>query len=428
MASQSASVPIRWRRVIGFILLAALFAEGAARLAIYVWAGQPYGSLAVNVWSPYGLVRNNPKLTSPGFVINKSGFRDVREYSQRKAPGTLRVIMLGGSTLYSGLQAAVFDVIGTTQRVDSRSTIAQFLHARLAADPELAGLNIEVINAAVNYNTIVEVSTAYLAEYAYWNPDFVVVAGSANNFGRAPPKDSVRQRKWVITGWHNWRNEFERMVNGNNLLSTMDNGLRALADHSAAAALGLKMMSKAVDTALGRSATLASRLEFQRQSPREMTPADWPEYDQYVDEYLGYASAMVALARHHHQQIAFFWEHFLAHVGDVKPLTPDEQKLFKANFGPSSRLDAVFTYHARDLVADFCAKHAVPFLDPIERLKIHSGSVFIDYLHYTVDGNRFMADFIYDQLRDAFHSRAEHLRAAGNKQTVGALAARPSPA
>ncbi len=428
MVPQSASVPIRWHRVIGLILLAALFAEGAARMAIYVWAGQSYRSLAVNVWSPYGLVRNNPKLTSPGFVINKNGFRDMRDYSQRKAPRTLRVIMLGGSTLYSGLQAAVFDVIGTTQRVDSGSTMAQFLHDRLAADPEFAGLNIEVINAAVNFNTIVEVGTAYLAEYAHWNADFVIIAGSANNFSRAMPKGSVQRRDWGIMTWHPWRREFERIVNGNDLLSAIDGGWRALGDHSAAAALGAKLVSKAVDAGFGRQAALARRLGIQPQSTGTMTPADWDEYDKYVDEYLGYASAMIAAAQYRHQRIAFFWEHLLAHIGDVKPLTPDERKLFKANFGPSSQLDAAFTYRARDLVADFCVRNEVPFLDPIERLKSHPGSIFIDYLHYTADGNRFMADFIYDQLHDAFHKRAQQLRATGSDKAVGALATRPYPA
>jgi hypothetical protein len=411
MSSQSSSATVRWRRVLGFLVLAALFTEGGARLAIYAWSGQSYRSLSPYVWSPYGLVRNNPKLTSPEFVINKNGFRDVRDYTQSKPPRTLRVILLGGSTLYSGLQASVFDVIPTTRRVDSRSTIAQFLRDRLAADPAFAGVQIEVINAAVNFNTIVEVSTAYLAEYAHWDADFIIVAGSSNNFSRAMPEGSVRRRDWTIMAPHAWRGEFERIVNGNDLLSTVDNGLRALGDHSAAVAGSAKLLSRAIDAAVGRSAALAGRLGLLPASTKGITLANWGEYDQYVDEYLGYASAMVALAHYRHQEIAFFWEHLLAHVGSIKPLTQDEQTLFNANFGPWSAQDAAFTYHARDRVADFCARNGVPFLDPIERLKRHSGQVFIDYLHYTAEGNRFMSEFIYDQLREAFRLRAEQLRA-----------------
>ena len=416
MTSPSPSTTIRWHRVIGVIVLAALFAEGAARLAVYVWSGKSYRSLSPYVWSPYGLVRNNPRLTSPAFAIDKDGFHDVRNFSQRKPANTLRVILLGGSTLASGLQGNVWDVIPSTERVDSRSTIAQFLRDRLVADPALAGVDIEVINAAVNFNRIVEVSSAYLAEYVHWNPDFVIVAGNSNNFSTVMPRNSVRRRDFGIMTMHAWRGEFERIVNRNDLLSTFDNGMRALKDHSAAAGLGVKLLSKAIDTAFGRSAALAQRLEFAHQSTKAITPADWVEYDQYVDEYLGYARAMVALARHHRQDISFFWEHFLAHIGKMKPLTENEKKLFEANLGTSPELDAAFTLHARDRVADFCIRNGVPFLDPIEGLKAHSGSVFIDYLHYTAEGNRFMAEFIYDQLRDAFHRRAAQLRAAGESR------------
>jgi hypothetical protein len=407
---------VRWHRIAGAIVLTFLILEGFSQMAILAWSGQRYRSLSPYVWSPYGLVRNNPKLTSPAFTINRNGFRDERDYTQPKPPKTLRVLMLGGSTLYSGLQASVVDVIPETQRVDSRSTMAQFLRDRLAADPEMAGVPVEVLNASVNYNTIVEVSTAYLAEYAYWNPDFVIVAGSANNFSRAMRAGAVQRRDYGIMSAHLWRSEFDRM-NRNDLMSASDGVIRSLADRSAAVALGAKFSSKAIDAAVSRSSVWSRSLPAA--TPTQPAPAptrgvalaDWDEFDRYVNEYLGYASAMTAMARRHDQQMAFFWEHLLAHVGEAKPLTPDERRLFAANVHPGSRKDAEYTYHARDRVAEFCGANGIAFLDPIERLKVHPGSVFIDYLHYTADGNRFMADFIYDQLRDAFHRRADELRA-----------------
>jgi hypothetical protein len=39
--------------------------------------------------------------------------------------------------------------------------------------------------------------------------------------------------------------------------------------------------------------------------------------------------------------------------------------------------------------------------------------VYIDYIHYTREGNRFMAKFMYDSLRDAIHERAARLRSEG---------------
>lgn len=412
MDAPSPVVEIRWSRIAAVLLVALLLLEGMGQVAIYAWSGKRYQSLFPYVWSPYGLVRNNPRLTSPAFAINGNGFREMRDYTQRKPPRTLRVLMLGGSTLYAGLQAAVVNVIPDTVRVDSHSTMSQFLRDKMAADPELAGVDIEVINAAVNFNTIVEVSSAYLAEYAHWDPDFVIVAGSANNFSRAMPSGAMERRDYGILGAHNWRGEFDRLANGNNLLSSVDNTVRALSDHSAAAAIGVKLVSKVVDAAIARVGAVRDRVAPAGPPPPARALADWREFDEYIAEYLGYAAAMTAVAQHHGQQIAFFWEHLLAHVGDSKPLTPDEQKLFAANVSPRSKDDARYTYYAREKVDAFCAARGAVFLDPIERLKRHPGSVFIDYLHYTAEGNRFMSEFIYDEMREAFRQRAAELEAA----------------
>ena len=92
-------------------------------------------------------------------------------------------------------------------------TIAQYLQQRLSDDPALAGLKVEVINAAVNFNRIVEVSAAYIAEWVFWNPDLVLVFGSANNVGgRLPPKDLIQERVFNIQSSHPWLVEHERTV------------------------------------------------------------------------------------------------------------------------------------------------------------------------------------------------------------------------
>lgn len=44
--------------------------------------------------------------------------------------------------------------------------------------------------------------------------------------------------------------------------------------------------------------------------------------------------------------------------------------------------------------------------------------MFIDYLHYTREGNAFMARFMYEQMKDVFRQRAERIR----RQTGGAEA------
>jgi len=117
----------------------------------------------------------------------------------------------------------------------------------------------------------------------------------------------------------------------------------------------VKLLSKAIDTAFGRSAALAQRLEFAHQSTKAITPADWVEYDQYVDEYLGYGKGQWWLWHATTVRTSLSSGNiFLAHIGKMKPLTENEKKLFEANLGTSPELDAAFTLHARDRVADFC--------------------------------------------------------------------------
>lgn len=44
-------------------------------------------------------------------------------------------------------------------------------------------------------------------------------------------------------------------------------------------------------------------------------------------------------------------------------------------------------------------------VDPTEALKTHGETVFIDYAHYTPDGNRFIAGVVYNKLRPVLLAR-----------------------
>src|SRR5204862_2439413 len=139
--------------------------------------------------------------------------------------------MLGGSTLYSGITSTH---ISGAERVDSDATIAQFLEQELRQDPALSGLNVEVINAAVNFNRIVEVSGGYLAEYVHWQPDVVIVFGSANNFRFAPRRGEIRAHRFGIQEPHPWALEFERQANETSLAALLERAMRTAANGSAA--------------------------------------------------------------------------------------------------------------------------------------------------------------------------------------------------
>jgi hypothetical protein len=404
MPADAQAQTIRWGRIAGMLVVLLIIVELAAQAYVYAWAGERFRSFHKQTWSPYGLVRNNPDLTLPGFHHNRNGFRNLKDFTPQKPANTLRVLMLGGSTLYSGIASTHIE---GAERVDSDATAAQFLEQELRNDPNLAGINIEVINAAVNFNRIVEISGGYLAEYAHWQPDVVIVFGSANNFNVSmPERGEVYRREYGVQPDHAWKQEFDRTANRKTFLATAEHLLLFVEDHLACVALAKKGMTSALDDAFA----LSERRSFVRPPKTSKTYADRQECDAYINEYLSYADALVASAKRQDQDVAFFWEYFLRHLGDIRPFSDKERAVYnKIHQGPNQE-EIAFNFYARDRLDEFCRHNGVTFLNPLDVLKTHQGTIFIDYLHYTREGNQAMAQFIYQQMKETFHRRAARVR------------------
>jgi lysophospholipase L1-like esterase len=314
------------------------------------------------------------------------------------------VILLGGSVLYAGLSNLYLREEG---RVGSDATIAQYLQRIIAADPAMNGVRVEVINAAVNYNRIVETSAAYLAEYAYWDPDLVLVFGSANNFMGMPTSEEIRSNKHNIQGDHPWKKEFERQVNQRNFASLAENAVLMAGDNMASVAMMHKLLGKLVDSALA----LANRHSMLTPSRAQASsPATIQDEERYFAAYAAYADAMVAAARRHGQDIAFFWEYWLGDMGGVKPLSERERWLYEqVRRGPEQ---TAYTTRMRDRWVRNFEEEGVPYVDPIDVLRASDQTLFIDYLHYTRRGNDVMARATYDSLRPLIEARIRTSRMA----------------
>ena len=389
---------LRWGRIFATLAVLALVAELVSQGLIYVYAGKPFHSLSLYRWSAYGLVRNNPALTSPGFEIEGNGFRSVKAFTKEKPPGTVRVILLGGSVLYSGLAGARLEQYG---RVSSAETIAPYLEAMLAADPRFAGRKVEVINTAVNFNRIVEVASAYLEEYLYWQPDLVVVFGSINNFYWYRHAGDVAAGHTPLQLRHPFRLEFERQVNEHSLAAFIERAWRTGAEHSAALALASKACVALADHLVQWAQRLAAPV--MKQGPAEPGPETAEEGRAYFQFYASYADAMIAAARRAGQDIAFVWEPALGNLGGLKPLSDGEREILKSIYSSPDRT-AQFEASRKAFHTLFDTA-GVPVIDPTEALRTTPETVFIDYVHYTPDGNRFVASLIYKQLSEGLAAR-----------------------
>jgi hypothetical protein len=302
-------------------------------------------------------------------------------------------MLLGGSVLYSGIVPAAAR-LSQYGRVRSDQTISTYLEERMRQDPAFAGVKIEVINAAVNFNRIVEVATAYLAEYLQWQPDFVIVFGSVNNFGPTRQHGDVAAARTPLQGQHNWEPDFQRLVNNRGLASTIERVWRDGAEHSAALALAYKFAFIVADKIVGVAGQLSFAKHF---SEAPNGPETGSELQPYFRIYASYADAMIAAAHRLGQGIAFAWEPELGDLGGVKPLSAEEQTIFPLLRRDS---DAVAQVEAsRQLFRRHFAEMGAQVVDPTDALRAHHETVFIDYAHYTPIGNRVIANIAYDQLK-----------------------------
>lgn len=389
----------RLGRVIAALIAALLLIELGARVIVFNFAGEGFRSLALYRWSAYGLVRNNPELTSPSFKINKAGLRSMREFSREKPPGTFRVLLLGGSVLYAGIGgAARLEAHG---RVRSDQTIADYLQHELGKDPAFAGRKVEVINGAVNFNRIVESSAGYLADYIHWAPDYVVVFGSVNNFSQTRHAGEFARGRTALQWQHPWHGEFQRLVNNHGFAAMIERFWRTGGEHSAALALATKVFSQAADRLVG----LSSRSALAGAPSLPVRPLESEvERRQYFNLFATYADALVAAAGRQDTGIAFAWEPMLSDLGGIKPLSPEERTIYPI---VKRAPEAVAQYDAsRRLFVDYFTARRVPVFDPTDDLRRQPETVFIDYGHYTAGGNRWVAQRLYAHIGDDIRARA----------------------
>lgn len=404
MADSEIRPLLRWPRILAVILAFFLLVEACAQMFFVIWSGKPFNSVFLYQWSPYGLVRNNPNLTG-NFEISRDGFRETRSYEVVKPSNTFRIILVGDSVLYSGKSPV--NSIGDF--VPSDRTISQYLVRKLNRDPAFAGINIEVINAGVNYNSMRETSASFLSDYMQWDPDMVVVFSTANDFASQPRAGQLAARQLTLQGPHAWHGEFNRLVNERSISGTIERVFRQAADGSAAVAI----IHKGLTRSLVENDPVRYLPQFNAKTALAdmRPPATLEEEDRYFNIYAGFAMAIIGPAKQLDQDVAFFWEYHLGDVDGVKPLSAAERTIF-----PAVKRDGntrAYDLRMHDRWSRFLASRNVAAIDPIDALKQARQTVYIDYLHYTAEGNALMADVAHAQLRNRLLERVRRRQAAG---------------
>ena len=183
----------RWAFRLATLGLAMVVGLGVAEGLL--WALAPVGGQAYMEWIPDGHVRGRgrPRQTFDSHTgcdarINRLGFRGP-DYEWAPAPGTLRVLTLGGSSTFG------------VETVEEGSTWPAQLEARLAASLEAP---VEVVNLALPGFTSFDSKINYLYLGRAYHPHVVVCYHTWNDIkrfrllGRSPflPAGTVRDKPW----------------------------------------------------------------------------------------------------------------------------------------------------------------------------------------------------------------------------------------
>lgn len=386
--------PVRWSRMALALLLLLGAMEGVCRVGIQRWLGRPFGTFDAYAFSGYGVYRQNPHYTHPEFVHNSVGFRNEEEFAIEKPPGRFRVMAIGASVLYSG-SASTHQ--GISPRVRTSETITAYLEPHLRQMPELAGYEVEVINASVNRQDIRQTITYYIAELSRYDPDVVIVFGTHNDTAYLDYHDAARTLFYDHERPTAEEARLELLANASSFRAVAEKVLRAAVDRSALAAGAYRGLDRALlFINLQRK---SGRLEA-RYGDMETAPAE--EVEENLRIYLAALDALVTYIRVRGAEPVVFWEYMLLQLEGVKPLSPYERDLFEwlEQSGAGFSADELrWKLAIRDRVEAHLASRDVPLIDIIDELRAYPGTVFNDYLHYNAEGNRVVAEWIAKQIR-----------------------------
>ena len=116
---------------------------------------------------PYLLYTHSPNLASDGFrQTNSLGYRN-EEFTIEKPEGTIRILVLGGSTTF------MWPYIK-----NPADTWVARLEAKLQA---VSSKRVQVINGGINYGTSAEALAGFVFRHRFLQPDIVIYHGGGND-------------------------------------------------------------------------------------------------------------------------------------------------------------------------------------------------------------------------------------------------------
>jgi len=364
--------PRKWRRLKfwSVVILAFVLVEGAARVHQHYKMGDLTTYKPRHLVDFYRFYRVNPEYRSATVRVNQAGFRDDEEITTAKPGNVVRVVMMGGSTVWGENGLSQF---GDVSSIDNRDTMAAHLETILnkrAADRH-SKIHVQVINAGVVGYLLFQEEIYFSTGITDYKPDLVIAMDGHNDL------DALQ----LGVPLYRHRNDgtFDREMNHPLAFDLYREALR----YGESKSIFVRKVSGKVTEYLNQMAVNAMAGRF-------TTPPAEPEITRWLDAYASTVRRFDAAAHIASTPILFTIQNEMA--GEhFKPLTAEETVMHDKTYVNYRWLHTAMRDRLIAEMRTLQEQHGIWFSDVTDAFKDDRGQAYIDYTHLSGHGAEVMA-------------------------------------
>ncbi len=348
--------------------------------------------------------RNNPAFSRADIHINRQGFRRERDVPVAKSPDTVRIFLVGGSAAF-GAEGLYPEIDNRYSRLYDNQLIDYYLEQKL--NQAFPSKHWEVINAGVSEYRLHQDLALIESVLLHYRPDYVLLLDGHNDIAEL----SVAPANYDVYAATPHLDEFNQLANprgGHAAAFFLYTWLRSnsalfrfMSDH-----LQLRTMRSNRVRSASHQRKFASPVKFSDLTPEEQ--AQFTSSHNQISSYLREVRQIHRILDLDGVRAVFLLqpELILTH----KPLTDSERRLadyHRKVIGPLT----VYSFEQFDpeiarTMTSAAAHDGFRFLDLTDVFDHTPGQTFSDSCHLTAEGNRVIAERIFQSLADSFAETA----------------------
>jgi lysophospholipase L1-like esterase len=362
----------KWRRLKFWsaVVLAMLVVEGGARLHQRIRMGDLTTYKPRHLVDFYRFYRVNPDYRSQTVRVNKAGFRNDEEMTTGKPENVVRVVMMGGSTVWGENGLSDF---GAMSRIDNRDTMAAHLETILNRRAAERGskLHVQVINAGVVGYLLFQEEIYFSTGVADYKPELVIAMDGHNDL------DALQLG--VPLYRHRNDGSFDREMNQPLAFDLYREAVR----YSESKSMFVRKVSGKVSEWLNQMAVEAMKDKF-------TTPPAEPEIARWLAAYASTVRRFDASAHIAGTPILFTIQNEMASE-HFKPLTAEERVMHDKTYEGYGWLHNTMRDRLIAEMRTLQEQRGIWFSDVTDAFKNDRGQAYIDYTHLSGHGAEVMA-------------------------------------